>query len=216
MSCVENLDQASEPIADAEDLYRRLEKFIWWRAHQMTWGNTNHVLLDVDDVAGEMFVTLVECWEHYKGREDIDADAMLRIVRSSCDKRCNDLTLLYYYTQKHSGDGQEIPLDEVFDVGVTCDVESIIESKNKISAFLEALDDDEYDVVVALLKMDPRIARTVHLDTVRKEFVHPYGVCPVRISSRLIADALHLSYSTAYKVWRRIREKWFSFQEKEQ
>ena len=107
---------AEPPLLDAEDLYQRLERFIWWRAHQLTASNRNHVLLETDDVASEMFLTLVECWEKYHKREDIDADAMLKIVRASCNNKCSALIVRYYKRKSRCGDMRQVSIDEILEI----------------------------------------------------------------------------------------------------
>ena len=154
--CVSVPEEASaeSPLLDAEDLYQRLERFIWWRAHQLTSSNRNHILLETDDVASEMFLTLVECWEKYHEREDIDADAMMKIVRTSCNNKCSALIVRYYKRQSRCGDMTQISIEEAFDVAVECNVERLLESENRISVFLTKLGKKESTIVRAILTMD--------------------------------------------------------------
>lgn len=226
---------AELPLLDAEDLYHRLERFIWWRAHQMTSGNINHVLLEPDDVASEMFLTLVECWEKYHDREDIDAGAMLRIVRKSCDNKCAKLVVKYYKTKSRKNEIHQISIEEILEIVENYggwpyrfddqpdmrigtleaisegDIEALLESQNRISRFIELLTDREAKMVIAILKTDERIARRAHLESVRRAFVHPRAG-PLTLNYRLIADALHMAYGTASKTWYSIRKKWQDYQ----
>jgi len=202
---------AEPPLLDAEDLYQRLERFIWWRAHQLTSSNRNHVLLETDDVASEMFLTLVECWEKYHKREDIDADAMMKIVRTSCNNKCSALIVRYYKRQSRCGDMEQISIEEAFDVAVECDVERLLESENRISVFLTKLGKKESTIVRAILTMDERLARRAHLESIRRAFVHPRAG-PLSLDYRLVADALHLEYGSAKNLWYSIRRKWQAYQ----
>jgi len=213
MDCIREEASAEPPLIDAEDLYQRLERFIWWRAHQLTSANTNHVLLETDDVASEMFLTLVECWEKYHQREDIDAEAMLKIVRKSCNNKCAALVLAYYTTECRSGDMYLLNFDDIHETVAEFDVEKLLESESRVSRFIGKLSKKQAEIVTAVLTMDERLIRRAHLESTRRAFVHPRaGSLP--LDYRLLADALHLDYGSAKSLWYRIRRKWQEYQTK--
>ena len=200
---------AEPPLEGVEDLYGRLERFIWWKAHQITDGNRSHVLLGVDDLAGEMFLTLVQCWDRYASQEQITAGDMVRLVMRSCDNTCRSLLRMYYYNRP--GELDQVSIDEVWDVAVECDVDAVLESQNRISTFIESLTRREREIVIAILTMDERLVRTAHLETVRRDFVYA-SPGPLAVNYRLLADALQLDYRAAKSMWYRIKKKWVSFQ----
>jgi hypothetical protein len=213
---VEAYTSASEssPVLDSiEGLYNKLERFVWWRAHQFCRDHRHHVLLEVDDVASEMFVTLVACWRLYHEKDGIDEDEMLRIAKASCDNTCRQLVITYYVTQKRAGDALLASVDDVLDLAEECDVERFLESQAKVRAFLSTLFLPQRLIVNAILRMDARLTRRAVLEGIRKKWVYK-NPGPIKCNYRLVADAFGLEYDESRRMWYLIRKRWKEHQKK--
>jgi len=222
-----------DKIQSVEELYDRLHRYIWWLAHDINKDHTLNILLQTDDLAGELFLEMVRVYRHYEDRGDLDADSLIKIVKVSLDNRIR--TLIYTYHNTHRAeDSKVLPLNVIECEPSTRDVksnssyggggrqswyhhptdeytipdpQSLAESSMRLQIFLDKLTDPEREIVEAILCMDERVARQAQLIGTRKAFVTKKGGT-VSLNYRFIADALHIDRKECQALWGQIRRKW--------
>lgn len=219
----------NDRIESVEELYEKLRKYIHWLAYRANRKQDLHILLQPDDLAGELFCELVYVWRHYEDRDDLDADTMIRIVKVSLDNRIRELICAYHWTHRKQ-EYHNVSLEHAFpddsqdaDPGETIhqwtpgwtpideytvpDPQELIESNSRIAKFLRCLTAPEREIVEAILCMDERVARQARLVGTRKAFVYKTGGT-VTMNFNLVADALHMDRKECQLLWRSIRHKW--------
>lgn len=221
-----------DKIKSVEDLYQRLHKYIYWLAYDLNRQHSLHILLQPDDLAGELFLEMVSVYRHYQHRKDLDADTLINIVKVSLDNQIRSLIYTYHVTFRKEdarllslaqaypdphyneeaisgsgGKGGNWETQKPTDEYIVPDPELLIESNDRLQDFLHSLTVPEREIVDAILHMDERVARQAKLVGTRKAFVYKNGGT-VTLNYRLVADALHLDRKECQKLWGKIRHKW--------
>ena len=214
-----------------EELYDKLQRYIHWLAHNANRTHDLHILLQPDDLAGELFLEMVSVYRHYEDRDDLDADTMIRIVKKSLDNRMKNLIMFFHVTHR-SEDARTLSLDtdrepvdtvnywmpliEASELAIgeqyeIPDPQALLESSGRLNEFLRSLTAAERKIVESILCMDERVARQCKLVGTRKAFVYQNGGT-VTINFRIVADALHLDRKECQKLWQTIRHKWRKYE----
>lgn len=192
-----------DEIGTVEELHARLDKFIKWLAYRRASG---HILMQADELEGYMYEELVHGWQYY-GKRGLSTGALLAVVRRMLDNRIGELVHRFYKTHR-SVEATMMNLDDCVSMADGVSMEERVRSSEKFDKFWNMLDEQEQDIVAALLNFDNRVRQQVILRGYRRSYV--FASCVVRIDSSLIADALHYSRTDARHLWSSIRRKWRS------
>lgn len=192
-----------DKLDSIDALYNALQQHISKLANAVR--SPTQILMERDEIVGELSYELVKGWLYYKDRDLPDAE-LLSVVCRMLQNRIAELQTMFYYThRKSSGESLSIE-DEGFDVPDTSCAEEYYESAIRVRRFFNVLSDVECAVVRALLGDDRRIRQQLIVRNMRRSFVFKNTV--IRYDYKLVADALHMTHENAKAVWKSISEKW--------
>ena len=196
-------------ISSVVALYEALDAYVHWLAYRRE--VSTHVLLRRDELEGELYLEIVRGWVIYAPKK-LQGDELLAVVRKMMDNRITTLYRKYMLTHREA-ELHVVCVDDVLRLSSDRNTEAYVDSREKVAAFFDLLLTDERAVVDALLGDDVRVWQQLLLRTMRKAFV--FNDYTVRITSDVVADALHFNRAYARRLWRSICAKWRSCDDEE-
>jgi hypothetical protein len=192
-----------EKIDSVASLYDALRQHISKLASATK--SSTQVLMERDEIVGELSCELVKGWLYYKDRELPDNE-LLAVVCRMLQNRLAELQTMHYYTHRKAAGLSRSVDDSGFDVADPATVEDYVESAYRVARFFESLSIQESAVVRSLLGDDRRIRQQLIIRNMRRSFVFKNTV--IKYDYKLVADALHMPHSEARAVWFSILDKW--------
>jgi len=193
----------AEPAMSVEELYDKLNKYIHWLAAKKA---TDHVLMEREELEGELYEQLVYGWMYYRDR-GLTVGELLAVIKQMLNNRISELKYRFYLTHR-SAEKEMMDLDDLECDGPP-DPEHIVEHMLRFSGFLDTLECGERTIVDAILWPDKRMCDQVRLRTFRRSYV--YDVPSITIDWKLVADALHIQYAEARQAWSSVKRKWRNY-----
>ena len=77
--------------------FSSIERFVYWLADKLSYGNDDNIMLSYEDVVGELMLEVAKGLNVYK---DKPLNELLAILRRMCDARVSELKLKYYMTHR--------------------------------------------------------------------------------------------------------------------
>ncbi len=197
-------EAAMEKIDSVASLYDALQQHISRLANATKSGT--QVLMERDEIVGELSCELVKGWLYYKDRELPD-DQLLAVVCRMLQNRLAELQTMHYYTHRKAAGTSSSTDEPGFDViDYAATPEEYVESATRVARFFASLSSEEAAVVRALIGDDRRIRQQLIIRTMRRSFV--YKNTTIKYDYKLVADALHMTHCEAKAIWFSITEKW--------
>jgi len=185
--------------------YVRLVKFVYWLAGNNT--NPDNVLMDFDEIVGELLLELAKGLKVYGDLPDEELDA---VIRRMMDNRISELRYKYYCTHRKIGLSLTVSTDdgdewiECADDGI--DTDEIAASRHRVQFTREKLSPIAKRVFDALIYGSERLSKQLKLSNVRANSV--YKNHKVRVRPHHVADALLISEDQVVESYNEIRESY--------
>lgn len=188
-------------IDSMEALYDALKRHISILANAVS--SPTQILMERDELIGELSFELCKGWLYYKDKELPDAE-LLSVVCRMLQNRIAELQVRFYYTHRKAG-SSALLIDDLEIPGGSYPAQ-YVESIERVRKFFASLSDIEGEVVRALLGNDRRIVQQLVLQDMRRSFVFKNPT--LRYTSKMISDALHIDIVSAKIIWKSIAVKW--------
>jgi len=190
-----------------EQTYVRLVKFAYWLAGNNQ--NPHSVMLNFDEIVGELLLELAKGLQHYEDLPDNELDA---VIRRMMDNRISELKYRFYKThRKVELEEDKIEFwdwedrekwDEIIDGRPNA--EDIATSKQRVKDTRDKLSPISKSVFDALIFGNDRLNVELRLSNKRANSV--YKNHKVRVRPHHVADALLISEKQVIKSYNEIRE----------
>ena len=190
-----------------EQTYVRLLKFAYWLAGNNQ--NPHSVMLNFDEIVGELLLELAKGLQHYEDLPDNELDA---VIRRMMDNRISELKYRFYKThRKVELEEDKIEFwdwedrekwDEIIDGRPNA--EDIATSKQRVKDTRDKLSPISKSVFDALIFGNDRLNVELRLSNKRANSV--YKNHKVRVRPHHVADALLISEKQVIKSYNEIRE----------
>ncbi len=188
-----------------EQTYVRLVKFAYWLAGNNQ--NQHSVMLNFDEIVGELLLELAKGLQHY---EDLPDDELDAVIRRMMDNRISELKYRFYKTHRKV----ELEANEFWSwddcsewensVEGSPDAEDIAESKHRVKATREKLSPIARRVFDALIYGDDRLNQQLQISNMRASTI--YKNHKVSVRPHHVADALLISEKQVTQSYDEIRE----------
>ena len=188
-----------------EQTYVRLVKFAYWLAGNNQ--NQHSVMLNFDEIVGELLLELAKGLQHY---EDLPDDELDAVIRRMMDNRISELKYRFYKTHRKV----ELEANEFWSwddcsewensVEGSPDAEDIALSKQRVKDTRDKLSPISKSVFDALIFGNKRLNVELKLSNKRANSV--YKNHKVRVRPHHVADALLISEKQVIKSYNEIRE----------
>ncbi len=188
-----------------EQTYVRLVKFAYWLAGNNQ--NQHSVMLNFDEIVGELLLELAKGLQHY---EDLPDDELDAVIRRMMDNRISELKYRFYKTHRkvELEDNEFWSWDDCSEwensVEGSPDAEDIALSKQRVKDTRDKLSPISKSVFDALIFGNKRLNVELKLSNKRANSV--YKNHKVRIRPHHVADALLISEKQVIKSYNEIRE----------
>lgn len=188
-----------------EQTYVRLVKFAYWLAGNNQ--NQHSVMLNFDEIVGELLLELAKGLQHY---EDLPDDELDAVIRRMMDNRISELKYRFYKTHRkvELEDNEFWSWDDCSEwensVEGSPDAEDIALSKQRVKDTRDKLSPISKSVFDALIFGNKRLNVELKLSNKRANSV--YKNHKVRVRPHHVADALLISEKQVIKSYNEIRE----------
>lgn len=193
-------------ITTVEMLYTHLNRYIKWLSYRHA--NMHNVMLQPDELEGELLFELVKGWMYYQ-QKGLSSPDLLKVIKRMLTNRIAELKYRFYCTHRHAELGA-VELDSLVDSlgDSTMDPESRFDSSSRVHAFMNYLTPFELSLVLYLLQPDRRLGQQIKLLGYRKTFV--YKQPTITLGPDMVAKALHFDVQVVRSAWRAVKQKWNS------
>jgi len=193
-------------ITSLEALYEHLNRYIKWLSYRNA--NASNVLLQADEIEGELLYEMVKGWVYYQHR-GLNNDELLKVIKRMLANRIGELKYRFYHTHRHVELGM-VDLDDLAELVADSgdSISSVTESKERVHAYFECLTPFEREIAVQLVQPDARVGQQLELMGHRKSFVHRQPT--VTINPYVLARALHYGVEAIKTGWDSAERKWRS------
>ncbi|KKK54828.1 hypothetical protein LCGC14_3080760 [marine sediment metagenome] len=188
-----------------EQTYVRLVKFAYWLAGNNQ--NQHSVMLNFDEIVGELLLELAKGLQHY---EDLPDDELDAVIRRMMDNLISELKYRFYKTHRkvELEDNEFWSWDDCSEwensVEGSPDAEDIALSKQRVKDTRDKLSPISKSVFDALIFGNKRLNVELKLSNKRANSV--YKNHKVRVRPHHVADALLISEKQVIKSYNEIRE----------
>ncbi len=203
-SARKNKNIPDDPIECLDDLLAHFNGLIHWIAINAATHNRLHFLLSIEDLVSEMKIEVIKGWQIYGDKPEVE---LVRIVKKMINVRFKRLIYQFHITWRKD-DANVLSLDPDWHTvsDGQSDPQDIEESSEKVVEFFKSLDEDEGNIVRAILGDNPNMQYWIQFEGMKRNAAFKNG--HVKIGTDLVANVLHMDRKIASKVWSSIRKKW--------
>lgn len=206
------------------DVVADLTNFVYHLAHRNATDAT--VLMDFDELVGELFLELVKGWDHYKDRNDLTHEQLLAIIRRIMDNRISELLYKHFKTHRVVGVGA-IPLSDLDWDGdgdddnpslhytvtsatvlltATASAEEVYDSYDRVERLRDGLSPSALHVLDEILAGNELVTMNVQLSVDRAYSV--YKSPSVKMRAWHVADSLGMDEKDVESAFNEITKKY--------
>jgi hypothetical protein len=190
-------------MATIDEVYGTLKNYIRWLA---SYRQTDHVLMQADELESELREELVKGFLYYKER-NLPDDELLKVIKQMLFNRIGELVYRFHATHR-SAEVYAMDYDSAIWLPAHGTTEDEYDGNERVSKFLRMLTLEERTVArMILIGEDARWNHSMELKSMRRTFVfHDPTVSPDHTD---VMRAMTMNNSEAHTLWLSLKFKWW-------